>query len=383
MRKLTLLAGCGLLFAAACGHSPTAPTNQITITGAQPGSGTTFGGTVVTVTGSHFDSGVTVSFGGTAATNVTVASPTQLTATTGAHVAGSVDVVVTGNGQTAKLPSAFTYVVPAPQVNTPPLITSIVAQGTQPHEPAQFADADETIAVTATVQDAETPVDQLEFEWKSDAGGSFTGSGRAVQWHAPQAVPDSKSATLTVTVIEKYDTADPNGLPVPAENKVTGTTVVSLHDSVKEVGGMAKDFLDLFSQSSVAPTTVVHNFLEGCGAGGTGRDQELNQVTNNRMHYIIQPDWFVGSPSVTVKFGGVSPFRSRSADAWASLDVRWTSKCIVVDTDPLVNCPYVGYVRHDAGIDWVTAHYDPTTSRWWLCDSDYDPQTNITSRYLR
>ena len=47
-----------------------------------PNSGPTAGGTAVTITGTNFAAGATVTFGGTAATNVVVVSSTSITATT-------------------------------------------------------------------------------------------------------------------------------------------------------------------------------------------------------------------------------------------------------------------------------------------------------------
>ena len=51
-----------------------------TVSAISPTSGTTAGGTAVTITGTGFLSGATVSFGGTAATGVTVASSTSISA---------------------------------------------------------------------------------------------------------------------------------------------------------------------------------------------------------------------------------------------------------------------------------------------------------------
>ena len=82
-----------------------------TVTSVSPNTGATVGGTPVTITGTNFATGATVTFGGAAATNVVVASATQLTATTPAGSAGAVTVAVTVNGQTGSLASAFTYVI--------------------------------------------------------------------------------------------------------------------------------------------------------------------------------------------------------------------------------------------------------------------------------
>jgi hypothetical protein len=81
-----------------------------TVSSVSPNSGSTNGGTAVTITGTNFAGGATVTFGGTAATNVTVASSTSITATTPAHAAGAVNVVVTNTGgQSGTLSSGFTY----------------------------------------------------------------------------------------------------------------------------------------------------------------------------------------------------------------------------------------------------------------------------------
>lgn len=99
--------------------APAAPT----VSGISPASGSTSGGTHVTIAGTGFTAGATVSFGGTAATGVTVASATSITATTPARTAGSVDLVVTNtDGQSGRLTGAFTYVAPPPVA---PTVTAI------------------------------------------------------------------------------------------------------------------------------------------------------------------------------------------------------------------------------------------------------------------
>ena len=84
------------------GHSRRRPAP--TVSSISPNSGTANGGTTVTITGTGFLSGATVSLGGTAATGVTVVSSTSITATTPAHAAGAVNVVVTNtDGQSGTL----------------------------------------------------------------------------------------------------------------------------------------------------------------------------------------------------------------------------------------------------------------------------------------
>ncbi|HEY1904131.1 MAG TPA: IPT/TIG domain-containing protein, partial [Terracidiphilus sp.] len=83
-----------------------------TVTGVSPNSGSTLGQTAVTITGTNFGAGATVSFGGAAATGVTVVNSTTITATTPAGAAGAVTVTVTNVGsQSGSLASGFTYAV--------------------------------------------------------------------------------------------------------------------------------------------------------------------------------------------------------------------------------------------------------------------------------
>ncbi len=92
-----------------------------TITGVSPSSGSPAGGTTVTITGSGFFPGLTVTFGTTQAVSATI----TLTSTNTIHVTtpvgtGAVSVTVTNpDGQSATLVNAFTY------TNPPPMITSV------------------------------------------------------------------------------------------------------------------------------------------------------------------------------------------------------------------------------------------------------------------
>ena len=87
-----------------------------TVSTISPTSGTTAGGTAVTITGTGFLAGATVTLGGTAATGVTVVNSTSITATTPAHAAGAVNVVVTNTDtQSGTKTSGYTYTSPIPR----------------------------------------------------------------------------------------------------------------------------------------------------------------------------------------------------------------------------------------------------------------------------
>jgi len=81
-----------------------------TLSLANPNHGLASGGTAVTLTGTGFQNGATVSFGGTAAASVTFNNSTQLSVVTPAHAAGTVNVVVTNpDTGTVTGTNAFTF----------------------------------------------------------------------------------------------------------------------------------------------------------------------------------------------------------------------------------------------------------------------------------
>jgi hypothetical protein len=85
--------------------------NAPSITSVTPADGGIAGGTAVTIAGANFTTtpDTTVTFGGTAATNMLVVDANTITCDTPAHAAGAVDVVVTNSNGTDTLTNGFTY----------------------------------------------------------------------------------------------------------------------------------------------------------------------------------------------------------------------------------------------------------------------------------
>lgn len=73
----------------------------LTVSSLSPSSGSTAGGTTVTIAGTDLIGATAVTFGGVAATNVTFVSYFEITAVSPLHAAGTVDVVVTTLGGTS------------------------------------------------------------------------------------------------------------------------------------------------------------------------------------------------------------------------------------------------------------------------------------------
>ncbi len=89
-----------------------------TVVSCSPNQGTTAGNSLVTITGTGFLDGATVTFDGSDATVVTVVSTTTITCRTPAHALGAVDIVVTNlDTQSGTLTNGYTYITIIPRVD--------------------------------------------------------------------------------------------------------------------------------------------------------------------------------------------------------------------------------------------------------------------------
>lgn len=257
-----------------------------------------------------------------------------------------------------------------PPANNQPVIEAITVQGTRPRQPANFADLGEAIPVSAKVRDDETAVDQLVYTWTATAG-SFTGTGANVTWNAPATAPVSvegltpATVTITLTITEKFGHP---GVPPAFEQSVWHTVPVALHDSVKEVGDMSRQFLLDFSDTNIKDANyIMRNFGSAATCPEPSEvESEREQVINNFTFYRMQ-NFSIGVPSVTVNFGGTCPFRGRRGDACALVPVFWDS----IDTRNNTRTP-------SAGTDIIAAAYSRKDLRWFLCASNYDGRNLLT-----
>ena len=86
-----------------------------------------------------------------------------------------------------------------------------------------------------------------------------------------------------------------------AENRVTKSVTVSVHDSVREVGDMATEFLTNFSKSDVSVGTVMKDFTPSC----SGTAEEKQDVEDNRAEFIITSYESDRRPSASTSTGAV------------------------------------------------------------------------------
>ncbi len=118
--------GIGYTLAASLVFADTFPAP--TVSAISPTSGSSFGGNVVTLTGTGFQSGATVKVDGVVCTAPTVVSATSMTCTTPSRIIlGAVDIAVQNpDAQIGTLPSGFTYY-------DPPTFTSLKTDVLNPH----------------------------------------------------------------------------------------------------------------------------------------------------------------------------------------------------------------------------------------------------------
>lgn len=248
---------------------------------------------------------------------------------------------------------------PPPPVNTAPQIRSLAASD-------QRAEVDVPITLTATVEDAETPAAGLTYAWTSDVG-TFSGTGATVTWVAGQNATTPADVILTLTVTERYTSGT-----TQAENKVTSTTTVRLHNSPKELREMSIRFLTDFANSRISPEKCVEEFSDSC----RGKRDELEDIQDIRHDYE-----HIGSTLRHTSLSINADRTNATVHTFCSFRVR------VITTQPRDEpcqggkCP-VGSEGSSTGDCWTTNVYEK--GRWWICESRFTaiPSLNRPSTFV-
>ena len=225
-----------------------------TVSSVSPNNGSTSGGTAVTITGTNFVSGATVTFGSAAATNVVVVNSTTITATTPAGSAGAVTVTVTSNGQSGSLTNGFTYVVRPTVSSVSPSSgvaaggTSVTITGTNFASGATVtfgsAAATNVVVVSSTTITATTP---------AGATGAVTVT----------VTVDAQSGSLTngftYVVTPTLSSVSPNSGPVAGGTAVTITGTNFASGATVTFGGAAATNVAVVNSTMIAATTPAGN----------------------------------------------------------------------------------------------------------------------------
>ena len=274
-----------------------------TITGVAPPSGSSLGGTEVTITGTDFVSGATVTFGGIAATSLTFDAATQLRATTPAHGVAVVDVVVTNpDAQMDTAVGAYGYVAaPAPTVSAvaPTAGTTgggstvtLTGTGFGGGATVTFggAAASNVVVVSATQLTAKTPV---------HAAGSVDVVVRN---------PDTQTGTLVAGYVYVASPAPTITAVMPAVgSKAGGATVTITGTGFLE--GAAVAFGGSAAQSVVVVSATTISATAPAGTVGkvtisvTNTDLQVGSLAN-AFEYLDAPTLTAAEPATGSSAGG-------------------------------------------------------------------------------
>ena len=267
-------------------------------------------------------------------------------------LAGAASGVAACSGKSTPTPPTPPPVMPPPPppptANTPPSITTLTLSSPR-------VEADEDVGITAVVEDADTPLDKLTYEWSSTPdGGVFTGQGRSVRWTAPHLKPTPDMYTLTLTVTENY--TDPSS-GESKQFKTSKSTQVRYNDSYRDVSKIGMRFLtELFPTFSITPDQAVQDFSDNC----PGKFAERDEIALNRKLFRIESGTFAIS-SITLN----QPKTSGTV----------VGTCVFKDT-----IVATGVKETVNGKCTLTTVYEDW--RWYLCDSTFAGTGTTTSTSL-
>ena len=251
-----------------------------TVSSISPTSGTTSGGTSVTITGTGFLSGATVKVGGTSATSVTVASSTSITAKTPSHSSGSASVVVTNtDNQSGTLSDGYTFVNPAPNVTAISPTSGATSGGTAVTITGTGFLSGATVKIGGTSATRVTVVSSTSITAMTPAHPS--GATSVV-------VSNSDGQSDTLTNAFTYATSNPPptiSKISPASGTTAGGTSVTitgagfLSGAGVKVGGTSATGVTVVSSTSITATTPSHS-AGTASVVVTNSDNQSGTLTN-------------------------------------------------------------------------------------------------------
>jgi len=243
--------------------------------------------------------------------------------------------------------------------NTPPVVKSVVASDTR-------VEVGSPVTLTATVEDAETPVDKLQFAWEFPGGTiTGTGNGSTIAWTPASNLTTPADYTLTVTVTETYTSGG-----VQKQNTATGTIKVHVNNSPKELADQALRFLGDFADSRVSAEKCVSEFSTTSKTCANGKSEEFDDIDANRYDLLI-----VAS---TLRHTSLTVAPSK-VNATVHTFCSFTSRVIAQQPKKCIGCAY-GSVGTTSGDCYTTHVYE--NGKWWLCESHYASQ-GFTSAFQR
>ena len=279
-------------------RTPSGGTTSPMVSSVSPNGGSTAGGTAVTITGTNFSTGATVTFGTAAATNVVVVSATQITATTPAGSAGAVTVTVTVSGKSGSLASGFTYSLPPTVTGVSPNAgstgggTAVTITGTNFAAGATVtfgvAAATNVVVVSATQITATTPAGSAGAVTVTVTVGGLSGS---------------LATGFTYAVIPAVSSVSPNSGSTAGGTAVTITGTNFAAGATVTFGGTAAANIVVVSATEITATTPTGS--AGAVTVTVTVSGQSGSLTNG-FTYIVPPTVTSVSPSTGSTGGGTA-----------------------------------------------------------------------------
>ena len=248
--------------------------------------------------------------------------------------------------------------------NTPPTVKSVTAGDTR-------VEVGTPVTLTAVVEDQETPVANLTYEW-SAPNGTFSGAGAQVSWTPGTDAVTPGDFVVTLKVTERYTSGSSQ-----LENTATGTATVHVNNSLKELAELSLRFLSDFANSKISPEKCVSEFSTTSKTCADGKKDEFADVDDNRHDYEMM--------SSNLRNTGVSIAQNK-LNATVHTFCSFTVK--VISSSPRdeyceggKKCP-LGSTGTSTGDCWTTNVYEQ--GRWWLCESHFTaaPGLNPLSTFV-
>jgi IPT/TIG domain-containing protein/fibronectin type III domain protein len=222
-----------------------------TVSAVSPNTGVIGGGTSVTISGTGFQPGATVTFGGVAATGVNVVNATTITAATPAHAAGAVNVAVTnGDGQSATLTNGYSYatvLAPMNLVATAQTTTSVLVTWSAVSGAASYEIARSSSGMSFSVIGSST---STTFTDSVSSSTSYLYEVRAVDGSGNRSAFSNMDLATTVIF-----TDDPL---VPQSTVAKAVHVTELRTAVNAVRTLAGKTAFSFTDPSLAPGMFIN-----------------------------------------------------------------------------------------------------------------------------
>ncbi len=359
------------------------------VMGTSPSSGSTLGGTNVTISGANFTGATGVTIGGIAATSVDVVSDISITCVTPAGAAGSASVLVTTPGGTNAENALFTYVTPntAPSFALPAGVTSPAGTTWTARESsrswysiASSADGTKLAAVDVGGQ----------IYTSTDSGVSWTARESSRQWFSITSSADGSKLAVVAQGGQIYTSTDSGVSWTARESNRQWYSITSSADGTKLAAVVYGGQIYTSTDSGVSWTAresnrnwhTITSSADGTKLavavyGGhvyTSADSGVTWTPQgSSRHHLSITSSSDGTKLAVVELGGRIYTSADSGVSWTprESDRYWSTITSSADGNTLIAVVPGGqiYLSNDSGMTWTPRESD---RNWWCSAASAD-----------